>query len=734
MAATVAIWSVAVAERAFAQPEPGGPHPRLFLDAATDEALRTLAKQRGSSVARAVGGCDAVAGARGQHDRDSYMGFDWARSVQTCLIAWKVTGSEKHAATALRYFRALLDDRQQVGDGLGGDRSAARDDGYAIRAHGPYSALAYDWLHDHPLMDEATRARARRRFTAWTDWYLAEGYRARGPGTNYHAGYVLAATLIAIAQGTEAGEDGARLWRHVVDTVFGTDLLPAATDGVLVGGDWGEGWQYGPLSVVSYAMAARAIAAHGVDVQPMTGWLRDVVLRHIYAMTPAGDRTYVVGDTQAESAYLPLRRETLLAVLLGPAPLTAKRWARAELDRVDRSADAVDFPILDVLAESSGVTAEPFPRAAASTAYLARGTGIVYARSSWGPAPMWFVARCSKTLDVDHTPANAGNFALSRGDDDLIVDPSPYGSLSSLTSNTPTIESLVAPPHYVPSQAYWSHDSGYRWLGSIGDGTVVARCDYADHYRIQETASDIPLAYRDFLFLPYEDGSRRASAALVVLDRATAGTPAQKLHLRFRTEAKLKLQGDVASATRGRSALTIRRLAASGGAAEVRSPASRNCFDGSHTRGNCDASRFAVTELRLVVPGPDPLAVHLVDAAAAGATLPAARALTATGGAAWLVERGGRRWTVAAASATTPLDYVAPAGATHVVVPAAAGGPEHVRVASVAEAGLCRITVGAATGTEVAGAPALFAVGPDCAVTAMTLRPIAAGADAVPPQ
>ena len=114
-------------------------------------------------------------------------------------------------ARAIRYFRALLNDLEIVGDGKGGDGAASRDHGYALRALGPYSALAYDWLHDAPGVDAELLALARKRFKAWTDWYAENGYRARSPGTNYNAGYVFAATLIAVAQGGEAGEDGAQL-------------------------------------------------------------------------------------------------------------------------------------------------------------------------------------------------------------------------------------------------------------------------------------------------------------------------------------------------------------------------------------------------------------------------------------------------------------------------------------------------------------------------------------------
>ena len=53
--------------------------------------------------------------------------------------------------------------------------------------------------------------------------------------------------------------------------------------------------------------------------------------------------------------------------------------------------------------------------------YGPKGIGALYARSSWSPSAVWMAVQCTKTVDVDHLPANAGNFVLSRGQDDLIV-------------------------------------------------------------------------------------------------------------------------------------------------------------------------------------------------------------------------------------------------------------------------------------------------------------------------
>ncbi|MGH8863056.1 MAG: hypothetical protein ACREVZ_00165 [Burkholderiales bacterium] len=719
---------------AAAEPEPSGPHPRLFLEAQTEENLRSLANKSGTVVSAAVARCKAIEAAPESFARDGYMGLDWAQYLQTCLIAWKATGRDGAARTATRYFRALLDDLQMVGDGKGGDGAARRDSGYSIRALGPYSALAYDWLHDAPGVDAALLARARARFKAWTDWYATDGYRPRSPGTNYNAGYFLAATLIAVAQGNEAGEDGARLWRHVVDTLFAKDLLPSMTDGVLQGGDWGEGWQYGPLSVAEYALAARAVAPYGLDIEPVRGWLGEILTRHVHGLTPAGDRTYAVGDTDNEDAYLAVRRETLAAVVAGPAPLESKQWAMAELTRLGLLAGQPDFQLFPALAEAERVTPVDYPREASPRAYFARGTSILYTHSNWSPHAIWLVTPCSGTIDVDHTHANAGSFVLSRGSDDVIVDPSPYGTLSSLTSNAPTVVSDNLPKEYLPSQAFWGRKTGFRWIRTPPNGIIAARCDYADQYRIQDTPSDIPLAYRDLLLIPYADRGGAESALLFVMDRSKGRTAAQSLHLRFRIPARLELNAATASGKVGSSMAYIRRLAASPFNASSHRLERGSCFTDQFTRGNCDAARIPVSEISAVLAGPQAYAMHLIEATPQRQAISEPVDLGASGGTAWSVERDGASWVVAAPASDAPMSYLAPATqALHAYLPYPVEGRRRILVEATRAGASCRLNIGGEAGVEISGAPGLFTVDAACNVTereaAKPAAPAVAGRD-----
>ena len=591
--------------------EPIGPHPRMLLDANLRAAWQ--AQRRSGPVAVAIELCNDDAGSEPRGAL--YMGSEWKKMLQACLVAWAVTGDARHTRSALKYFIALLDDLDKIGDGKGGDTAANRDAGYAIRNLGPYTALAYDWLHGAPGMTEQLRARARQRWAAWLSWYERSGYHPHDPGSNYQAGYLLAATMIAIAEAGEAEEAGGELWKLVADQMWGKDMAAALSPGsVLEGGDWDEGWQYGPLAVASYALAARVARQVGIKVD-VADWLHGVLRRHVYALNPGG-RLWVGGDFDSEAAYAEPAALTLAAVALGDARPDDRRWARGELARLklrDR-----DSPLFEALAvgEAAAVPRETWP-----LWYLAGGTATLFSRTG----AIWFVAECARTAGLDHRSPNAGNFVLSRGTADLIVDPSPYGSLSTLTGNAPTVRSKQLPEPYQPSQGAWGAGVRWQWTTQTEGGVVAARCDYSDAFRFQDTPSDVAGALRDFVLLPSADGR---DAQLVIVDRARTGDAGRKMYLRFRVPGVLALDrsgaggnaaagaagaagavGAVGAVIRG-SRVTIRGTPP-GALART---ALKDCFQPGTPRGNCDAARIPVIDYRVEVDGRDARAVHVIDA------------------------------------------------------------------------------------------------------------------------
>ncbi len=703
-----------------APPQPGGPHPRLFLDTATLDALKVAAGRPDSAVARAVTRCNRIRANPGNFTTGG-MGLDFGANMSACALAWKVTADPVYATEAVRFFRALLNDYQAIGDGAGGDDVVRHDTGYAMRGFAPYAAIAYDWLREAPGVDADLLALARRRFKAWTDWYDADGYHNDQPGANYHAGYIFGATMIAIAQGNEAGAEGAELWTHVVDDLFGRDMAAALADGgTLDGGDWLEGWQYGNLSVLEYAASARALRDQGVTLEGYAAWEGELVARAIYASPPASGQMFIGGDADIETPYRELSAMNLYAALIDVGPAEARGWAQHLIETYDLQ--ETTFLLLAALAEVRATAPTPFPTDV-STLLFAPGSHTVYARSGWGANQVWMVTRCLPGNAIsDHLFFDAGNLVLSRGPDHLIVDPSPYGSMSSLTGNAPTLSSNTLLEQYRPGQGPWGSPAnvGFAWRRQSRSGVVATRCEYSGQFKFRsddERAPDVTRAVRDLVLVPTSAGT---DATLVVIDYAAGGNG--PLLLRYRTQAALAASGSRAAGTLGASRLTIQ--AAAGPAGTVRDLPQGDCFEGQ-TRGNCDVARFAGDEWRTSVAGTTKRAITVIDAASGDA--PAALVTAGTGFEVVGTERGGH-W-IAVVTATTPsagtavaapLTYRTRAGvvATHVVVdaPRGDGGRSDVTARMVGDE--CEVTVmpraGATGGFD--GRPLMLAVSATCAV------------------
>src|SRR5262249_10453078 len=158
----------------------------------------------------------------------------------------------------------------------------------------------------------------------------------------------------------------------------------------------------------------------------------------------------------------------------------------------------------------------------------------LFMRDRWGKDGVWGIFTASPHLVVDHEHFDAGNWALTRGADDLVVDPSPYGSRSTLTSNAPAVDSNLLGADYSPSQTPWAAATTMTWHRVTEDGLVVARADYHDSFRFRETDSDVKTALRDFVFFP-----GGGDATVLLLDRVETGDAARGLHVRVRTAAAL---------------------------------------------------------------------------------------------------------------------------------------------------------------------------------------------------
>ena len=712
---TTAATALATTVTTAAVAAPSGAHPRLWLDSATQQGLKEQASISNSPVARGAARCSAARNDPSEYEDGGWQGFEFVLTLSGCLASWAATNSADDLETAIKYWNVLLDDYSTVGDGAGGDDVVTHDTGYAMRTFAPYSAIAYDWLHDAPGVSETLRAHARDRFNAWVTYYTNNGYLRHTAGANYQAGYAFAATLIAIAEAGEAGSTGDAHWATVADGIWGDDLAPSlAPGGVLEGGDWPEGWQYGPLSVTEYALAARAMQDNGATIPGASTWADSLVLRFAYGLTPLTKQAYPGGDSDNDTSNRTPENGALVAALVGPASEQAKAWARklnTDLGLKNENA------LFDALAQAQSGTSAALPTDLPRN-YLAKGAGNWYLRSSFADSAVWSVFQCSRRLVDDHQHNDAGNWVLTRGADDLVVDPSPYGTLSTLTGNAPAVDSDAVPSGYSPSQGYWGETTGFRWTRQSSSGVAAARCDYADQFRSDGTPSDVAVALRDYVLVPDGDDGE-----VVLVDRVVTGDAGRGLHTRVRSTGEFALQNGVATAAVGAAALGVERVFSSSGAPSVRDmPQASECPSGDHA---CDVSRIpSGTEYRLDVSGPEAMAIHVIAARGKGSELAPHQKLEGAGYRGVVVARAGGPVAVVTSDAAdgvmpAALAYAAPSNALHVVVDAPVDAAGKSDVTATKDGANCAVTVkphaGATGGYD--GEPLVVRVSADCVVS-----------------
>lgn len=712
---TTAATALATTVTTAAVAAPSGAHPRLWLDSDTQQGLKEQAAIPNSPVARGAARCSAARTDPSEYEDGGWQGFEFVLTLSGCLASWAATNSADDLETAIKYWKVLLDDYSTVGDGAGGDDVVTHDTGYAMRTFAPYSAIAYDWLHDAPGVSEELRAHARARFDAWVTYYTNSGYLRNMAGANYQAGYAFAATLIAIAEAGEAGSAGDAHWATVANDIWGKALAPSfAPGGVLDGGDWPEGWQYGPLSVTEHALAARAMQDNGVSIPGAAEWADSLVLRFAYGLTPLTKQAYAAGDSDNETPNREPENGALVAAIAGPGSAKAKAWARklnTELGLKNENA------LFDALAEAKSGENAALPSDLPRN-YLAKGTGNWYLRSSFEGSAVWGVFQCSRRLVDDHQHNDAGNWVVTRGADDLVVDPSPYGTLSTLTGNAPAVDSGSVPSGYSPSQANWGKATGFRWARQSGSGVAAARCDYADQFRYEDTPSDVAVALRDYVLVPDGDDGE-----IVLIDRVVTGDAGRGLHTRVRSTGDFALQDGVATATVGSSSLAVERVFSSSGTPNVRDmPQGSECPSGDHA---CDVSRLpAGTEYRIDVSGPAAMAIHVIAARGKGSAGAPHQKLEGQGYRGVVVTRADGPVAIVTsdavdAAAKASLAYSAPASALHVVLDAPVDAAGKSDVTATKDGANCAVTVtphaGASGGYD--GKPLAVRLASDCAVS-----------------
>lgn len=520
-----------------------GPHPRLLL---TPERLARAQRNRTQKTVAWRALSKACEEASAVPARSGYEGWDWGNYMADCALVWHITQDAGAARAALKYLVALTDDRERIGDGEGGDRAARHDHGYAIRTYGFYSALGYDWLHDAPGMTEALRSQIRARLNTWLSWYAESGYRRDAPVSNYFMGYFATLAYTALATSKENETD----WTPVLDHLFATRVKPAYAK--LMGGDWPEGWQYGDGAATMMALFVDGErTARNHDRLSELPWLPAVVAHHTHALLPDGMGAYDNGDWTARPPKMPSRALDALTLAL-PANGDLAKKARFLARQLRNSGDEWRWlvPLTD---DAAAPTLDP---RGVVKSYLAAGTGLVLARSSWDRDAVFVSLQSGPSFaDADHQHADQGHFEVSRGKDALFIDPGDYSGFATVNHNALLVDDHRDALDYCPNQGIWGRDSHVAAFVDTGE-YVYVRGDIGDAYRPSKleygTKRSVLAVTRDWLFV--------RPSTLLLFDRVEVAKPDYGIAWVGHTSVRPELRGNELRASVGSSRMQMSML------------------------------------------------------------------------------------------------------------------------------------------------------------------------------
>ncbi len=445
-----------------------------------------------------------------------YEGWDWANGGLNLALCFHVTGEDKFGRIAALHLKALVSDLERIGDGKVDLKTIQGDNGYSIRTRGALAALIYDWLHTTKFVDQALKKRVADQISDWLAWYGGttepHGYMTDKALYNYYAGYFGAIAFFGIAFQGDDPRAAAMLAKARAD--FRGKITPEFSR--IRGGEWPEGWQYGPFVAMihsAYVDAESRLSQEKIELP----WLHDTIPYFTHARWPDGVHLFDSGDWLVKPPTIGGRSTFSPSFVFDD-----KEIAQAVFLARTEPGQEGEWQWLRVVTEDpSGSSLSP----QGDTSYLAKGTGTVFARTSWRKDAVWFASSNGPHHNVDHQRLDAGHFELVRSGDDMYVASSAYGSLSTKGTNALLVDDSMDRDRaghldFPPSQGIAGTDMKVDRFEDATD-YVYARADLTDAYRPFDFAKSkrrsVERMVRHYLF------SRRAitsdsSARLVVFD------------------------------------------------------------------------------------------------------------------------------------------------------------------------------------------------------------------------
>ncbi len=288
-----------------------------------------------------------------------------------------------------------------------GARSYSNDDGYDIRFQLRDMMLAYDWMYDE--FSASDRSAIAKAGTGFVDWFTASGYANKTPIENYYAGYLQGITLTAVATAGDNAEAD-RLLTLLRNKL--TNEVPVMNQR-LCGGDFPEGWNYGPYTMLELSLVNQTLKDAGEDWSADFDFIQSLARSFTYQVTPDMAMTVPFGDYSGDLPHK--TTASLLAVLsstTSDGPLATRLYNAM-----------VGNPASDVTQDRGGTfyemifgnTTQSASLSGMPLSYLNAGTGRFFSKSSLTDTSGYEVTADNVSYYHDHYGYANGDVQLWHG-------------------------------------------------------------------------------------------------------------------------------------------------------------------------------------------------------------------------------------------------------------------------------------------------------------------------------
>jgi len=424
------------------------PHPRIWINSAILTRMQTARTNNTAEWQTLQNYCDSHLG---QNMQGGYNFLDWYAAVMNYSLAYRVSGNASYGSEGVKYLTALLRDKTNVGDGLGGATAITTDSGYVARSLGTGVAVGRDWLDGASGLTSSLINECAARLNDWITWYNANGYSRTDPTDNYYSGYF---TMVYTASiGLEGDPNYQSAWQTQAESMWTT--VVGFMNGQGYKADWLEGWNYGPWSVREYIGYPFALETGTTrdNHWSQTTWAADLVTAHIHMLYPSRAMFEDNGSWSGNYKGDPRSAVCLMCSIMSPNNATTKGLAVWFAHHLAWNTGSSVSEWEGLLYTDSSVTeVAPTVSNMGGLAYLMYGHSV--SRSAdWTNLNATYVDAVGRPIDGEGD-LNVGEVKIGSRGHILLIDGRTYEYGSDL-GNVPDI----AGSHlYAPLQEWW-HDA-----------------------------------------------------------------------------------------------------------------------------------------------------------------------------------------------------------------------------------------------------------------------------------